>query len=131
MEGGPRKIPVPVVITSHGGDVKPGNIRVSKPGMRPRYVQAIRNADCLISIGPFTESGYRLLEPTPPRIESIPNGIDLQFFASRAARPAGLDPRIIPGQYAPFLGRLKKCKGVPLLLEALASRPLHPTAAWN
>jgi glycosyltransferase involved in cell wall biosynthesis len=117
------KIPVPVVITSHGGDVKPGNIRISKRGMRPRYVRAIRNADCLISIGQFTDEGYRLLEPSPPRIVNIPNGIDLEFFAAKAERPAGLDERIVPRQFALFLGRLKKRKGVPVLLEALASMP--------
>ncbi|HEX4125013.1 MAG TPA: glycosyltransferase family 4 protein [Tepidisphaeraceae bacterium] len=118
-----KKVPVPVVITSHGGDVKPGNIRISKPGMRPRYVRAIRNSDCLISIGQFTEEGYRLLEPNGPRIVPIPNGIDLHFFAAKADRPAELDPRIVPGQYALFLGRLKKRKGVPVLLEAFASLP--------
>jgi teichuronic acid biosynthesis glycosyltransferase TuaC len=119
-----KKIPVPVVITSHGGDVKPGNIRISKRGMRPRYVRAIRNADCLISIGQFTEEGYRLLEPDPPRIVNIPNGIDLDFFAARAERPVGLDRRVTPGEFALFLGRLKKRKGVPILLEALASKPV-------
>ena len=36
-----EELGVPIVITSHGGDVKEGNIRISKTGMRPRYVLAV------------------------------------------------------------------------------------------
>jgi glycosyltransferase involved in cell wall biosynthesis len=118
-----RQMPLPLVITSHGGDVKEGNIRISKPGMRPRYQQAIRAADALISIGRFTEEGFRALVPDGPPIHSIPNGIDFDPYDRPAPRPADLDARIQPGEYCLFLGRLKKRKGVDVLLDAMAQLP--------
>src|SRR5207237_4015947 len=85
---------VPIVITSHGGDVRENNIRISKPGMRERYVRAARAADALVSIGRFTEEGFRRLFPEAPQIVTIPNGIDLEPFRDRAPRPPRLDPAI-------------------------------------
>jgi glycosyltransferase involved in cell wall biosynthesis len=114
------QIPTPLVITSHGGDVKEGNIRISKPGMRPRYVRALEAADALVSIGNFTTEGFRRLHPGAPRIVPIPNGIDLEPYAVQAPRPADLDPAIRAGEYILFLGRLKSRKGVDVLLESLA-----------
>lgn len=115
-----QRLNVPIVITSHGGDVKEGNIRISKPGMRARYVRAVEQADALISIGKFTEEGFHKLSPNLPRIVAIPNGIDLEPFSAPAPRPASLDPQIVPGKYFLFLGRLKVRKGVDVLIDAVA-----------
>lgn len=114
--------PAPLVITSHGGDLYENNTLERKPWVRQRMVQALAAADALISISPFTTSGYLRLLPSPRRIVAIPNGIDLAPFATPAPRPADLDAAIVPKGYAVFLGRLNRRKGVDVLLDAYARR---------
>lgn len=125
-----REIRAPLVITSHGGDVKEGNVRISKPGMMKRYVAAVESADALISIGKFTTEGYRRLHGGAPNIVEIPNGIDLEPFSRQAPRPANLDPKIVGGQFILFLGRLKMRKGVDVLLDAVSRLPAKIGAHW-
>lgn len=117
-----RELSVPVVITSHGGDVKQGNVRIAKPGMRPRFIRAVESADALISIGNFTDEGYRKLSDRLPPIVSIPNGIDLSPYETPAVRP-GRFAHIEPDSYILFLGRLAKRKGVDVLIDAMAKVP--------
>jgi glycosyltransferase involved in cell wall biosynthesis len=111
---------VPVVITSHGGDVKENNVRIVKAGMRARFIRGVESADALVSIGRFTEEGYRKLSDKLPPIVSIPNGIDLEPYQTRAARPSRFDAAIESGKYLLFLGRLAKRKGVDVLIDAVA-----------
>jgi len=117
-----------LVVTSHGGDIREGGARILKPGARSRAITALRRADAVVSISRFTEQALRRLEPSA-RIVTIPNGVDLSPFDNppfdnHAARPPGLDPRIQPGRYVLFLGRLHPRKGVDILLKAwAASRP--------
>ena len=118
-----RRLGVPVVITSHGGDVRENNPRLMKRGLPERCRLALRAADALVSIGPFTEQGFRRLYPDAPRIVTITNGIDLAPYQAPAGRPAGLDAAIRPSGYVLFLGRLARRKGVDLLLEAMARVP--------
>jgi glycosyltransferase involved in cell wall biosynthesis len=114
---------IPIIITSHGGDVREGNVRLSKPGMRPRFVRAIAAANALVSISRFTKDGFLRLGADSARIHTIPNGVDLEPFRQPAARPGELDPAITPNAYALFLGRLAIRKGVDTLLHALANVP--------
>jgi glycosyltransferase involved in cell wall biosynthesis len=119
-----KRLHVPSVITSHGGDIRQGNIRLGKPVLQRRYQQALQDADVLVSISRFTEDNFRRLCPGT-RIVSIPNGVDPEPFAQPAPRPANLDPSIRSKEYVLFLGRLKNRKGVDLLLQALAQTPAN------
>jgi len=115
---------VPTLITSHGGDIRQGNLRLAKPIVQERYQQALENADVLVSISRFTHDNFRRLHPHA-RIVSIPNGVDPEPFAMPVPRPDNLDPAIRAGEYILFLGRLKNRKGVDLLLKAMSHVPAN------
>lgn len=117
------RLDAPVVLTSHGGDLHPDNIRLRKPGVKESIIQGLQAAEALIAISRFTREGYRRLCPHVGRVVDIPNGVDLDMMLTPAQRPAGWDPAIVPGQYLLFLGRLRHRKGVDLLLRALACVP--------
>ena len=114
------KLGFPMVITSHGGDIRENNPRLEKAGIPQRILAALRGADALVSIAPFTERNFRRLYPEARRIVTIPNGIDLLPYAAVARRPPDLDPSIHARKYVLFLGRLAHRKGVDVLLEAMS-----------
>ncbi len=111
------KLKIPLVMTSHGGDVREGNARLSKPGMRERFLRSVREADALVSIGRFTTAGFTQLDADPSKIFDIPNGVDLTPFQAPVNRPVELDASIEAGHYALFLGRLSQRKGWDVLLR--------------
>ena len=114
------KLPVPVVVTSHGGDIYEDNVRLQKTVVRDRCVRGLRSADALVAISRVTRDGFaRLCPEAAARIVDIPNGVHLAAFAQRALPPLGWDYNLTPGSYAVFLGRLKHRKGVDVLLHAL------------
>ena len=113
------RLNVPIVVTSHGGDVREGNCRLAKPGLPERHRMGIAGADALIAISQVTRAGFLRLCPEAANIVSIPNGVDLEPFAKAAARPHALDARIRPGAFMLYLGRLRHQKGVDLLLDAM------------
>ncbi len=113
-----QHIPAPVVITSHGGDVFEQSSLERKGWAAERMTQAIQSADALVSISRFTTEGFLRLCATPKRLTPIPNGIEIEAFATPAPRPLDLDPAIVPKKYVVFLGRLNRRKGVDLLLQA-------------
>ncbi|HVU88879.1 MAG TPA: glycosyltransferase family 4 protein [Pirellulales bacterium] len=114
---------VPIVITSHGGDVNEHGRRLAKRGFPARYARGLAAADALVSISKFTTAGYQRLCPTATNIEAIPNGVHLAPFARAAERPETLDARVCANEYMLFLGRLNRRKGVDVLIDALAQLP--------
>jgi glycosyltransferase involved in cell wall biosynthesis len=114
------RLGVPVVITSHGGDVAPDNRLFKKPGLYERHVMAAANADALVAISRFAREGFERLLPGAA-VREIPNGVDIAALSTPAARPPELASEIRPRQYILFLGRLTRRKGVDLLLDAVAT----------
>jgi glycosyltransferase involved in cell wall biosynthesis len=111
--GGP-----PVVITSHGGDVRPDNPRFRKPGLRDKHRFAVEHADALISISDFTHKGFLHLGADPQKVHSIPNGVDGAAFAQEVARPESIPAQLQDKKFFLFLGRLAWRKGVDVLLQS-------------
>ncbi len=117
------RLNTPTVITSHGGDVREGNVRLQKPGLPERHALGIEKADALVAISRFTADGFRRLCPTAGPIVNIPNGVDIEQMERPAPRPKELDADIIEGRYLVFLGRLHPRKGVDVLIKAMAAVP--------
>ena len=118
-----EEIRTPVVITSHGGDVREGNARLVKPGLTERHIQALANADALVAISRFTAEGYQRLHPLARNIVEIPNGVNAHEFADPVERPADLPANIAADRFAFFIGRLHARKGVDVLLESMRQVP--------
>jgi glycosyltransferase involved in cell wall biosynthesis len=111
---------VPLVITSHGGDVRENNPRLERGPIPQRIRAALKSADVLVSIAPFTRRNFERVCPEASRIVTIPNGIDLAPFRTVVERPAGLDLSIHQRKYVLYLGRLAHRKGVDVLLRAMS-----------
>ena len=115
-----HRLGVPILVTSHGGDVQRENVRLAKPVLRQRHIEALRGADRLVAISRFTADGFRWLCPEQQNIVTIPNGVELHRFADRLPMPGNLGTKVRSGEYFLFLGRLKSRKGIDVLLEAMA-----------
>jgi len=120
-----QQLPVPMVVTSHGGDVYMDNVRLKKPVIVERCVEGLRRANALVAISRFTREGFtRLCPEAAQRIVDIPNGVHLAALTERSTTPPADFGKLTPGGYAIFLGRLKFRKGVDVLLHAMAKAAL-------
>lgn len=114
---------VPLVITMHHGGVAAGDLRAMRSGVHQRHQFAVARADALVALSSFMREGYERLGADLRRIVDIPNGVDRATFAAPVLRPATLDAAIHPRRFVLYLGRLRKRKGVDVLIEAFAAAP--------
>lgn len=112
-----RKLGVPVVLVSHGGDL----FRNAKDRRRPRIwkrtCRAYQQADALVTISASVEKLIREIAPEPPPLCRIPNGIDLALYREPAPRPADVE---LKRPFCLCLGTLNKQKGFEDAVSALA-----------
>jgi glycosyltransferase involved in cell wall biosynthesis len=117
---------VPVVLTSHKGDIIPEGRYRKRWLTRRRMVWAMRRADAVTGVSAELKSIVDELTGRQARSLEIPNGADFDPPPAEApARFAHLAGR-------PFLlslGRLHWHKGIDVLLEALAA--LRTKGAWQ
>jgi teichuronic acid biosynthesis glycosyltransferase TuaC len=121
QRGGP-----PVVITSHGGDVRIDNPRFSKPGLIERHRLAVQSAQALVSISHFTDQGFLRLGARPDALRNISNGVHVHAYAEPVDRPATVPAHIQKQQFHLCIGRLAYRKGVDVLLRAAALQSQSP-----
>ncbi len=112
---------VPLVITSHCGDVCPSSRLLHKPGLPERFALALRHAEAVVAISRFTQERILQLCPHVRRVERIPNGVDVRSLEQSAPPPIGVDHCITPHGYFLFVGRLVFRKGVDLLIDAFSA----------
>ncbi|HWB54418.1 MAG TPA: glycosyltransferase family 4 protein [Tepidisphaeraceae bacterium] len=121
------RLKLPIVMTSHGGDVYEQSSRLRDPLLRSRYELAARSADRLISISDFTRRGLLRMGADENRIVNIPNGVNFREFSTSTPRPAQIPDDLLPGKYFLFIGRLVARKGVDTLLRATAQITSMPS----
>lgn len=114
---------VPLVITSHWGDITPASPRLAKPGALDRCKTAMQRADAVVAISEASAQRVRELGAAASQVVWIRNGVHLSRFAEPAQRPAKIDQALEPRRYLLFLGRVVHQKGVDLLLRAFQRLP--------
>lgn len=99
---------LPVVVISHGGDLYHSAKHRRLPHLWRRTVETYLGADGLITISPYIETLIREINPSPPMLELIPNGVDVLEMRQPADRPSDFtDDR----PFALCLGNLNPMKG--------------------
>ncbi len=116
------QLEVPLMLTNHSGNLEFDPAWTGKPTLRKRHLYAFAYADILVAISKHTADLLQRLAPENRQIVTIPNGVELDQFGPPQPRPPELSLDIVPGQYILYLGRLRRSKGVDLLIKALAQR---------
>ena len=114
-----QRLGVPVVITSHRGDIGDASRYRRRWITRSRMIRAMIAADAVTGVSDELKSIIDKLTGGRARSVVIPNGVDLDVAAA-TVRPDGLAALSVK----PFmltLGRLHPYKGLDVLLSAMAA----------
>ena len=108
----------PVIITTHGGDVK------TYPRERKIWklltVLALLKADKIVAVSNDLKKAIRELGVDVEKVEVIPNGVDITLFHPIAKSTAVAEKRIRNLARIIYVGRLEQQKGVEVLVRAMS-----------
>ncbi|MEM3362609.1 MAG: glycosyltransferase family 4 protein [Candidatus Micrarchaeia archaeon] len=107
---------VPVVITSHGGDIKKNiNNQIINRRITSRILKTFSEAQAVTAISYYMREQILELNASPDKVYLIPNGIQLnefKYFGNKAS--------LSKESYILYLGRLVQVKGVDILIQAFS-----------
>jgi glycosyltransferase involved in cell wall biosynthesis len=123
-----RRVPVPYVVTSHGGDAfaLDGSIASS---LKRRIMEGAASVTVVSRAIKDRLLGDARLRPANTPIEIIPMGVDLTRFQSAKRDESWPSRHGLGTPLVLFVGRLAEKKGLSYLLQAFARQPLRSTAA--
>ncbi len=116
-----RRLGVPTVMTARGSDV---NVKCENPVLRRWVRWAAARCAALITVSRALAAQLERLRIEAPRVEVLPNGVDLQKFQPRD-RAAARSRLAVPteGTVLASVGHLIPDKGHHVAIEALTSLP--------
>lgn len=112
---------VPVVVSSHAGDVFP----LRNPLLRLAARWVLRRANAVTANSTATMAAIKSVVDVP--VSVIPMGVDLRLFSSSSASSAAAIRKKygVKGKLLLFVGRLAEKKGVSFLVSAMLSVVKH------
>lgn len=118
-----RRNGVPYVLQAHGS-VPRSQQRILKSfydGLFSFYM--LKNASKLIALTPMEAEQYKNIGMPEDKIEIIPNGIDMSYYADLPSKGSFKKKFSIKGneKIVVYLGRIHRIKGIDILVEAFAN----------
>ncbi len=112
---------IPLVITSHGGDLAEDSRFRNRPLVMKRCRETLEQADAVTCISSYMKKSIQEVAPDcAAHLHSIPNGVDCAALTAKVFETPGVAQRnkLKPDSFILFLGRLHRRKGVEVLIKA-------------